>query len=215
MKPLTPWMLLSIAGVAAFAAAPRQEEEPPLTLRISGLGEPMLVQDGEPFTVEVGGEERTLRVEVQDTRQLCTPEVCLEYPSGFGFEYDPSEGSETWTLDGTDATLLVQVNPVSSHPEDMASEYFAYFAAIADGDVEEQEPIELEVEGLRLQAFRAIMPWNEMEFRLDLYAVLKDEKGRWATTYLIVQEVADRGDEESREVTEARELLARTLTANR
>ena len=59
------------------------------------------------------------------------------------------------------------------------------------------------------------MPWNEMEFRLDLYAVLKDEKGRWATTFLIVQEVADRGDEESREVTEARELLARTLTANR
>ena len=57
MKPLTPWMLLSLAGVAAFAAAPRQEEEPPLTLRISGLGEPMLVQDGEPFTVEVGGEE--------------------------------------------------------------------------------------------------------------------------------------------------------------
>ena len=54
-----------------------------------------------------------------------------------------------------------------------------------------------------------------MEFRLDLYAVLKDEKGRWATTFLIVQEVADRGDEESREVTEARELLARTLTANR
>ena len=144
-----------------------------------------------------------------------TPEVCLEYPSGFGFEYDPSPGSETWTLDGNDATVMIEVQPISHHPEDFASEYFRYFSGISDGEVDEQEPIELEVEGLRLKAFRAVVPWNEMEFRLDLYAVLKDEKGRWATTFLIVQEVADQGDEESREVTEARQLLARTLTANR
>ena len=108
---------------------------------------------------------------------------------------------------------MIEVQPISHHPEDFASGYFGYFSAIGDGEVDEQEPIGLEVEGLRLKAFRAVVPWNEMEFRLDLYAVLKDEKGRWATTYLIVQEVADRGDEESREVTGG--LAARTLTANR
>lgn len=214
MKPLTPWMLLSVAGVAAFAAAPRQEEEPPLTLRVTGLGEPVLVRDGEPFTVEVGGEERTLRIEVQDTRQLCTPEICLEYPSGFGFEYDPSEGSETWTLDGNDATLQVQVNPISEHPEDFAETFFGFLADLGDGEVLEQEPHEVEVEGLRLRAFRAVMPWEDMEFRCDLYAVLKDEKGRWATTFVILQEVADRGEEEAEEVTVTRELLARTLRAS-
>jgi hypothetical protein len=215
MKLHTPWLLLSLAAFVAFAAEPWQEEEPPLTLRISGLGEPLLVQDGEPFTVEVGGEERTLRIEVQDTRKLCTPEVCLEYPSGFGFEYDPSEGSETWTLDGNDATLQVQVNPISQRPQGFAKDYFGFLADLGDGEVLEEEPNELEVEGLRLRAFRAVMPWGDLEFRCDLYAVLKDEKGRWATTFIILQEVADRGEAEATEVSEARELLARTLRAAR
>ncbi|MBL6720688.1 MAG: hypothetical protein ISQ08_04685 [Planctomycetes bacterium] len=193
----------------------RQDEEPPLTLRVSGLGEPLTVQEGEPFEVEIGGETVRLMVEVLGTRTLCTPEVCLDYPTSMGFEYDPSEGSETWTLDGNDATLQVQVNPISQRPQGFAKDYFGFLADLGDGEVLEEEPNELEVEGLRLRAFRAVMPWGELEFRCDLYAVLKDEEGRWATTFIILQEVADREEAEASEVGEARDLLARTLRAAR
>jgi hypothetical protein len=212
--------LLTIAlAVAPQVLGPSTTEEPhdepPLTLRVLGLGQPLTVRDGETFEVALGGEIVQLTVEVQGTRTLCTPEVCLDYPTSMGFEYDPSEGSETWTLDGNDATLQVQVNPISQRPQGFARDYFGFLADLGDGEVLEEEPNELKVEGLRLRAFRAVMPWGDLEFRCDLYAVLKDEKGRWATTFIILQEVADRGEAEATEVSEARELLARTLRAAR
>lgn len=184
------------------------QDEPPLRLLVRGLGEERVVYAGSEFKVEWGGESRTLSVELHPHRRLCTPEVCLDYPSHFGFDYDPSEGSETWTLDGNDATLQVQINPFLTSPKAYAGEMFGYLADLGDGEILKAEPNSFEVEGLRLKAFRATIPWDHLEFRCDVYAVLD---GRKAATFLILQEVASQGAPETLEVTQARQLLVQSL----
>jgi len=211
--------LIILAGVTVSVSLPHssptrvtQETEPPLSIRVSGLGQERVVSSGDSFEVTLGGETRTLTVESLPNRRLCTPEVCFEYPAHFGFEYDPSEGSRTWTLDGNDATIIVQVNPSTSTTRSFAESMAAGLEQMGGGTAEWIEGDSLEIEGFRFESLHYVVPWTDMELRIDVHGLLRGKRSQRASTFLIVQEVAELEAADSLEIEEVREQLAASLT---
>jgi hypothetical protein len=206
-------ILITIGGALPRAKNP-QNNEPPLTVRVKGLGAERTVTMGAPFELKLDGKTHLVTLELLPTRRLCVPDACFEYPSQFTFEFDPSGGSKTWTLSGNDLTVIVQSNSVSVSFEEFAQSLASNLAAVGDGTIEWEQAPPLSVSGLNIAGRRMIIPWGKVEFRNNVYALLTRKKGKQARTFIMLQEVCDHDEETSQEVLDCLELLGESLSPN-
>jgi hypothetical protein len=56
-----------------------------------------------------------------------------------------------------------------------------------------------------------VIPWGEMEFRTNVYGILQGKKRRLAETFIVLQEVRDKGEDTCQEMLDFHEMLVDSL----
>jgi hypothetical protein len=108
MRP-SPLLLAALLTASSWTIA----SEPPSRLRVEIDGQPFMVTAGDATTIDLGGRTATLRVTEQPWKRFAEGGLAFEYPRHFPWQYDPSP-PRSWTLDGTDAVIMVFDNDVPS-----------------------------------------------------------------------------------------------------
>ena len=208
-------LLLSSSLIAFSRALPsgeiKQGHEPPLSVRVQGLGPERVVSLNTPFQIQLGDDTHTVTLDLLPTRRLCVPGACFDYPSLFTFEFDGSEGSSTWTLSGNDLTVIVQAMPLATDLDEFAEYFSDALSGVGDGTVIWEDTPALTVDGLRIAGKRMVIPWGEMEFRTNVYGILQGKKRRLAETFIVLQEVRDKGEDTCQEMLDFHEMLVDSL----
>ncbi|MCK5940456.1 MAG: hypothetical protein KAI24_00700 [Planctomycetes bacterium] len=104
-------ILFAAAGLFAGAGLPLLDDtkQPPLQIELTIDGQRHELVAGTPAKVRIGDAEHVLVATPKATRQFAAAGVAFEYAAGMGFEYESDEEFDmrTWTLDGSDTTVLV------------------------------------------------------------------------------------------------------------
>lgn len=112
-------LLLLLAACAAPAAVPAPPvpaspakavdptQPPPLRLQVTIDGVKHEFVDGVDAVADVGGRARTVRVDVSPLRRFAAGDVAFDVPRDMAFEHEDHGVMQTWTLEGSDLTVMV------------------------------------------------------------------------------------------------------------
>lgn len=81
--------------------------EPPLTYDVKIGDKTIIVDANQTFTVQGSFKDPEIRITPGKIRRFPYMGIEFEYPAGFNFEADFSDGSKTWTLSGNSLTVMI------------------------------------------------------------------------------------------------------------
>jgi len=97
----------SLFAVTAAAPTATEHQDPPLrlTLRIDGQDHSLL--DGQEVLLTIEGKQQKVKVMVAPTRRFDGAGVQFDFPRDMPLEFEHDDPMRTWTLDGTDVTVML------------------------------------------------------------------------------------------------------------
>lgn len=175
MRALLPSLLLATAVVAVGRQDPA-ELPPPLRLTVTVGGVAHQLVDGVEQVVDVAGAPTKLRVDVAPLRRFAAAGVAFDYPRDMAFEFEETGVLQTWTLEGSDLTVMVsrfQMGEADEFVADTLGQMAANFAEIEGDEPEKLEPCVVVAGGVdragqRVRFTIAEQPMMNKAFGLDL-----------------------------------------------
>jgi hypothetical protein len=187
-------------------SAEPEDKEPPLVFYFEADGgKRVSVELDKPFNPGELGKTATLKVE--PTRKFAFAGLEFSYPREFGFEASlEGASSQSWTLSGNDAKVIVQRFKAQKKPEAV------HKSLVADvqkkyGDKAKESPAQLVVMGRTLEGTRLEVDVMGTFIVQELFAV----KSGGDTVELIIQDSPKKLNEPSAERARTGALLKDTL----
>jgi hypothetical protein len=107
---ISKWLgscLTATVLVTPVAASAQPTSEPPLEVVLELNGQLTEATAEQPFKVKLAGGEVPARISIRPTRLLKTAELSFRYPRAHGFQVETEGDGTTWTLDGSDNTVIL------------------------------------------------------------------------------------------------------------
>lgn len=174
MRALLPSVLAAAIAVAVGRQDP--EQPPPLRLTVTVGGVAHQLVDGVEQVVDVAGAPTKLRVDVAPLRRFAAAGVAFDYPRDMAFEFEETGVLQTWTLEGSDLTVMVsrfQMGEADEFVADTLGQMAANFAEIEGDEPEKLEPCVVVAGGVdragqRVRFTIAEHPMTNTAFGIDL-----------------------------------------------
>ncbi|MGK0264362.1 MAG: hypothetical protein ACI8UD_003023 [Planctomycetota bacterium] len=102
-------LLVTLAGIATGFALPHADptQEPPLHFDVQIDGATHPVAEGKKTSIKIGDAEHQLTVAVSPLRHFEAHGMQFNYPRNANFEYELDNGTESWTLETNNLTLIL------------------------------------------------------------------------------------------------------------
>jgi hypothetical protein len=204
LLPISALMALFVLGPDR---KPDEKREPPQRFLLNLHDQVLEVSAGQTFEVMLGDRTYKGRLVAQPTRILRLKSLVFDYPAALSFGYESDDGTETWTLSGRDAVLMLYRFDFPQ-PDEALLDLFtgSVLESFADSNVlEERATITLAgrtIEGVRLT-------WDFGGFGNIQEAFVLDPTSP-ARQVLVLQDTVLPGAGTSAEFTDLRETLERT-----
>ncbi|MEQ8764617.1 MAG: hypothetical protein RL885_11865 [Planctomycetota bacterium] len=172
-------------------------------------GRKVPVQIGEPVELPTPQDSTTVTLSVDSHRTFDRAGVRFRYPAAFRWEAERELPVTTYTMEGVEVLLLVQVYPESSEPESFRDVWIdAVTAQYAEqGGETERESIRWKLGKRMRSATRLTTKLGDLTILADVVTL----EGADSSILLVFQDILEEGESFSAEGQETRKFLESTF----
>lgn len=200
-------LLLPLASLTLLES--RMSGEPPLDLVLEVDGREIPVRLGQPFEVKTGAGKTRMVLRARETRLLERAGVSFRYPFRFVYEEELDGPVSTWTIEGSDVTIILQSLP-RLMPEAMIRRQVE---EETEGQYKGMELLRSDVT-LELGEDRGSLPGVRFEVDIAGQAIVQEMflfPAGGAFALLILQDSPGDRDHETQEMAGVREMVRQSL----
>lgn len=117
------WLFCAVSLAATIPCASRGDDDsskaPPQRFQLKIADQVIDIQEGHPVTIPGSLENATVELTVLPTRLFRGSGLQFEYPRQYTYEHERDAETSTWTISGTDYTVMVMEYAFRVTPRDL------------------------------------------------------------------------------------------------
>jgi len=180
------WIAALLVVAAAQAGPDKETETPPQLFRLEVDGKPTPIELDKPLVVKIGDRAVTLKLTARPYRELTAGQVRLRYSRGLAFEYDQEDGVPSWSMDGSEFTIMLH-KQAAGESGDLLAELVEGMLEVYDKEKTRLSDARIELDGKKFAGRRIDTVMAGQKLRQEVF-VLPHGKANYVLVLLCFPE---------------------------